>query len=154
MLQQFHLGFSYEDPNSPETSSDDQQPTVEANEVHLLQNDFQDILHMQVQGVVAKAAITDSSSTTDTSLPPLSAVEEYSGSYIQGYHSPSPKELRDLRSIAKKMDKKGRLDKLTNVCVTERKSFLKAHFQRLWNNDDEFQRLDWDVLEPKIVRWN
>lgn len=158
VYQKIHLGLGYDGTKSPDASSPDQTP-AEANEameiaVDRLKNDFQDILHLQVKGVAA--ALTDPSSTTDSTCSfslCLSALEESSYS---GYHGPSPKEIAHLRSIAQKMNAKGHLDKLVRVYVTERKSFMYAHFRKLWDEKSgicDVRRLEWGVLEAKIMRW-
>lgn len=158
VYQKIHLAPRFEGTKSPETSSPDQTP-AEANEameiaMDRLKNHFRDILHLQVEGVAN--ALTDPSSTTDSTRSfslCLSALEESSYS---GYHGPSQNKIGHLRSIARKMDAKGHLDKLIHVYVTERKSFMHAHFRKLWDEKSgicDVRRLEWGVLEAKIMRW-
>lgn len=157
ICQEIHLDLRYEEPKSPEeTISDGQQPAEGDEAMDQLKNDFENILHLQVKGVAT--VLTDPSSTTDTScsfslsLSALSGMEEN----CTGYRGPSRKELNDLRSIAVKMNAKGRLDKLIKVYVSERKCFISAHYLKLWDEKSRFsdiQRLEWGVLEAKIMLW-
>ncbi|KAL3511604.1 hypothetical protein ACH5RR_024321 [Cinchona calisaya] len=146
-----HLGFTYEDQKSPETNGADDAMEIA---IDRLKNDFQGILHLQVEGVATQ--LTDPSSTTGSSFSfsLLSVTDENS---TGNYRGPTKKDVSDLRSIALKMNEKGRLDKLINVYVRERKCFFNAHFLKLWDEKKsrlcEIQRLERSVLEAKITRW-
>ncbi|XP_027167846.1 exocyst complex component EXO70A1-like [Coffea eugenioides] len=67
-------------------------------------------------------------------------------------------ELHDVRSKAEKMDSEGCLGQFVAEYVSERKCFIKLRFQNLWDQNLQMgtaytQKLEWEVLEVKIMRW-
>lgn len=118
-----------------------------------LQNCFQKILHLQVEEATVATLQTEPSSTTDSSSFSLGFSMEEN---IIAYHGLSLRDCENLKCIALRMNSKGRLDKLISVYVKERKSLLNVHFRQFWDeklSSTDIQRLEWNVMEKKIIRW-
>lgn len=67
-------------------------------------------------------------------------------------------ELHGVRTKAEEMDSEGCLGQFVDEYVSERKRFIKSRFRSLWDQNlqmgaTDTQRLEWEVLEVKIMRW-